>query len=103
MSDEEMRGIIIPRVLKDTDTLYFSPVYEAKTSFEEDTNVFFFPVEQNGEQKEEKEQNAEPEIYQELDYYFEHLNDGRPFFVASAPDSIELLKEQVISAIMPLP
>lgn len=100
MSNEEMRGIIIPRVLKDTDTLYFSPVYEAKTSFEEDTNVFFFPVEQNGEQKEEKEQNAEPEIYQELDYYFEHLNDGRPFFVASAPDSIELLKEQVISGYM---
>ena len=97
MSDKEMRGIIIPRISKDTDTIYFSPVYKEKTCFEENTNVFFFPFEQTDKQKEEKEQHAEPEIYQELDYYFEHLNDGRPFFVACAPESIELMKEQVIS------
>ena len=97
MSEKEMRGIVIPRISKDTDTIYFGPAYEAKTCFEENTNVFFFPVEQTEEQKEEKEQHAEPEIYQELDYYFEHLNDGRPFFVACAPESIELMKKQVIS------
>lgn len=100
MSDEEMRGIVIPRIYRDADTLYFSPVYEAKTPFTENTNVFFFPVDQEDGEKEEKEQHAEPEIYQELDYYFEHLNDGRPFFVACAPDTIELLKEQVISGYM---
>ena len=73
-----MRGIVIPRICKDADTLYFSPVYEPKTAFEESTNVFFFPTEQTEKQEGEREQNAEPEIYQELDYYFEHLNDGRP-------------------------
>ncbi len=100
MSDGEMRGIVIPRICKDADTLYFSPVYEPKTAFEESTNVFFFPTEQTEKQEGEREQNAEPEIYQELDYYFEHLNDGRPFFVACAPESIDLLNEQVISGYM---
>ena len=100
MSDEEMRGNVIPRILKDTDTIYFSSAYEAKTSYEENTNVFLFPVQQTDEEKEEREQHEEPEIYQELDYYFEHLNDGRPFFIACAADSIELMKEQVISGYM---
>jgi len=95
-----MRGIVIPRIEKDADTLYFSPVYEAKTAFEESTNVFFFPVEKTEEQEGATEQNAEPEIYQELDYYFEHLNDGRPFFVACAPESAGFLNEQVISGYM---
>ena len=100
MSDGEMRGIVIPRIDKDADTLYFSPVYDPKTAFGESTNVFFFPAEQTEKQEGEREQNAEPEIYQELDYYFEHLNDGRPFYVACAPESVGLLNEQVISGYM---
>ena len=100
MENQKMRNIVIPRISKDTDTIYLSPDYQARTAFEEYANVFVFPVETAEEPEAPAEKKEEPEIYQELDYYFEHLNDGRPFFLACAPESADLLNTLVISGYM---
>ena len=98
MGEQEMSGIVIPRIAKDTDTIYISSVYQAETAFEESSNVFFFPVQKKEEQGEPDE--GEPELFHELDYYFEHLNDGRPFFLACDSESADIMKELVVSAYM---
>lgn len=100
MSNKEMIGIVIPRITKDADTVYLSSSYQANTAFEDSSNVFFFPVKGEEENEEPEEKESEPELFEELDYYFEHLNDGRPFFMACDPESADLMKELVISGYM---
>lgn len=92
MSEQETREIILPRITKDLDTVFLSPDHQANSTFEEISNVFVFPVSTSDSE----------EIFHELDYYFEHLNDGRPFFMSCDPACAELMKETVIQGYMKL-
>lgn len=100
MSEQEKRGIVIPRITKETDTIYLCDSYQAETAFEDVSNVFLFPVKETEEPKEAAEKEEKPEIFYELDYYFEHLNDGRPFFMACDTGSSDILKDLVITEYM---
>lgn len=118
MNDQENRSIVLPHITKEADTVYLGTGDQKKTDFDEVTNVFYFdvadakepeeqakgPDEQAAQESDEQalalEDNNEPKLYRELDFYFEHLNDGRPFFVACDQNSTDFMKEKMVGDYM---
>ena len=93
----QMKNIMLPRMRKETDTVYISSGAEPESAFELVSNVFVLPSQSDGTSEDHAETKEEPEIFQDLDFYFEHLNDGRPFFLSCDPKSAALVKDEVIA------